>query len=111
LRRRAGSARMSISTIFPRLTVKPMTENGCPPGSHEMIPAAPFTSTGRANLTSREKVSACSAAARAPRSSLDAPGGTPPRSARTTTSGSRTARSAPKSPPRAAARKASTTSR
>ena len=66
---------MSISTIFPRLTVKPMTENGCPPGSHEMIPAAPFTSTGRANSRSREKVSACSATARAPRSSLDAPGG------------------------------------
>ena len=91
---------MSISTIFPRLTVKPMTENGCPPGSHETIPAAPFTSTGRANSTSREKVSACSATARAPRSSLDAPGGTPPRSARTTTFGSRTAKSASKSPPR-----------
>ena len=59
---------MSISTIFPRLTVKPMTENGCPPGSHETIPAAPFTSTGRANWTSREKVSACSATERAPRS-------------------------------------------
>jgi hypothetical protein len=88
-----------------------MTENGRPPGSHETIPAAPFTSTGCANSTSREKVSACSATARAPRASLDAPGDTAPPSARTTTPGSSTARSASKSPPRSAARKASTTSR
>ena len=47
---------MSISTILRRLTVKFMTENGCFPGSLETIPAAPFTSTGRANSTSREKV-------------------------------------------------------
>jgi hypothetical protein len=100
-RRRAGSVSTSISTIFPRVTVKPMTENGRPPGSHETIPAAPFTSTGRANSTSREKVSACSATARAPRASLDAPGNTAPPSARTTTPGSSTARSASKSPPRA----------
>ena len=66
---------MSISTILRRLTVKPMTENGCPFGSHETIPAAPFTSAARAEWASREKVSACSATARAPRSSLDAPAG------------------------------------
>jgi hypothetical protein len=35
---RAGSASTSISTIFPRLTVKPRTENGRPSESHETAP-------------------------------------------------------------------------
>jgi hypothetical protein len=48
-RRRAGSARMSISTIFPLLTAKPMTANGRPSGSQLMIPGIPFTSANRAD--------------------------------------------------------------
>ena len=55
---------------------------------------APFTSTGCIDLTSREKVSACSATARAPCTTLDAPAGTAPPSARSTTFSSSTARSA-----------------
>src|SRR6266702_2989945 len=50
--RRSGSARMSISTIFPRVTVKPRTDTGRPPGA-ATTPAAPFTSAGRANGPSR----------------------------------------------------------
>ena len=50
---RAGSASTSISTIFPRLTVKPRTENGRPSESHEMAPAAPFTRAGCANQAAR----------------------------------------------------------
>lgn len=45
-RSRAGSPRISTSTILPDLIVKAITENGRPLGSHETIPAAPFTSTG-----------------------------------------------------------------
>jgi hypothetical protein len=44
--RRAGSARMSISTIFSPLTVKPPTEKGCP-SRVARRPAAPLTSAGR----------------------------------------------------------------
>src|SRR5215475_3435964 len=40
---------MSISAIFPCLTVKPMTECGCPPGA-TTTPAPPFTSAGRTGL-------------------------------------------------------------
>ena len=36
---------MSISTIFPTLTVKPITENGRPRGA-TTTPAAPFTIAG-----------------------------------------------------------------
>src|SRR5215203_3684094 len=108
-RRRAGSARTSISTIFPRLTVKPMIANGRPRGA-TTTPAAPFTSAGRTNGESREKVSVCSATARTPRTSLDKPARTAPPSIRSTTSGSSTASRASKSPSREAARKASTAS-
>ena len=101
---------MSTSTIFPPLIVKPMTENGRPRGA-TTTPAAPFTSAGRTNGESREKVSVCSATARAPRTSLDRPARTAPPSIRSTTSGSSTASSASKSPSREAAKKASTTSR
>ena len=51
--RRSGSARTSISTIFSRLTVKPMTANGRPRGV-TTTPAAPFTSAGREKGASRE---------------------------------------------------------
>lgn len=71
-RRRSGSARMSISTIFPRATVKPMTASGFPPGA-VTTPAAPLTSAGRANGAKREKVSACPATGRAPWTTFDAP--------------------------------------
>ena len=99
----------SISTIFPLTTVKPMTENGSPPGA-TTTPAAPSTSAGRTKGESRAKVSACAATSRAPR----------------TTPSSRTQRpavgarhdvriedrdSASKSPSREAAKKASTTRR
>jgi hypothetical protein len=63
---------MLISTIFPPLNVKPSTENGCPLRK-ETTPAAPLTSAGRTTKPSREKTSACSATARAPRTNLDAP--------------------------------------
>src|SRR5215217_7417012 len=69
-RRRAGSARTSISTIFPCLTVKPMTANGRPRGA-TTTPAAPFTSAGRTNGESREKVSVCSATARTHGTAID----------------------------------------
>src|SRR5215216_183922 len=106
-RRRAGSASMAISTIFPRATLRPNTTRGCPPGAHT-APTAPSTSAGRANRARPEKVSAT---ARAPRTSPEALARTASGSARRTTSGSSTARSASKSPSREAARKASTTSR
>src|SRR5262249_18872792 len=101
---------MSISTIFPCLTVKPMTETGRPPGA-TTTPAAPFTSAGCTNGESRAKVSACSATARAPRTTAGMPTGTMPMSAWSTTSGSSTATSAAKWPSRAAAKNASTTAR
>ena len=44
--RRWGSASTSISTIFPFVTVKPMTANGRPPGA-TTTPAAPLTRAGR----------------------------------------------------------------
>src|SRR5215204_1184283 len=68
-------------------------------------------SYGRTNGESREKVSVCSATARAPRTSLDRLARTAPPSIRSTTSGSSTASSVSKSPSREAARKASTASR
>ncbi len=101
---------MSISTILPSLTVKPPTANGSP-RANTTNPGAPFTRTGRVNQVGPEKVTACPATAAAPRTTLDRPGRTAPASARSTTSGSRTASSPSKSPVRAAARKASTTSR
>src|ERR671913_213200 len=71
--RRAGSASISISTIFPPPTVKPITENGRP-RSNTTTPAVPFTSAGRAKGANCEKVRACSATACAPRTSLKAHG-------------------------------------
>jgi hypothetical protein len=52
-RRRAGSARLSISPILPRATVKPITANGCPCAPRRI--RGPFTSTGCANRASRAK--------------------------------------------------------
>jgi hypothetical protein len=37
---------VDFDEIFPRATVKPITERGRPSGSHDTIPAAPFASTG-----------------------------------------------------------------
>src|SRR5215212_2009283 len=74
----------------------------------DAAPMAPFTSAGRAKRARPKKVSAT---AGAPRTSPCAPACTAAPSALSTTSGSSTARNAPKSPPREAARKASTTSR
>src|SRR5215207_11226147 len=68
-RRRSGSASMSISVIFPRATAKPITEKVGPPGARETIPATPFTSARRENRPRCEKARACSATARAPRTS------------------------------------------
>jgi hypothetical protein len=103
--RRAGSRSTSISIILLPLTVKPMTENGCPPGRHETIPAVPFTSTGCTDSARRENMRACWATVRAPWISFSPPGMW---SDLSTTSGSSTAKSPSKSPTRAAARKAST---
>ena len=75
---------MSISTILPSLTVKPMTEYGRPTWAATM-PAAPFTSAGRPNAVNCAKVSVCSATACAPRTSRHPPGRAP-KSARTRTS-------------------------
>ena len=87
-------------------TVNARTETGRPPGA-AIRPAAPFTRTGRAEVASQAKPRAAPATASAPRTSRDVPA----RSARSTTSGSSTASRASRSPPRAAARKASTTAR
>jgi uncharacterized protein YndB with AHSA1/START domain len=45
-RKRAGSARISISTIRPALTLQAMTAIGRPPGPATTSPAAPFTRAG-----------------------------------------------------------------
>ena len=55
MRRRSGFESASIATIRPPVTVKPMTENGRPPGA-TTTPAAPLTSAGRTNGDRREKV-------------------------------------------------------
>jgi hypothetical protein len=44
-RRRAGSATTSISTIFPRVTVRPSATSSRPRGA-TTTPTAPFTSAG-----------------------------------------------------------------
>jgi hypothetical protein len=54
--------------IFPRLTVRRMTANGCQRETM-MTPAAPFTRAGGANRANCEKVSASWATAGAPRTS------------------------------------------
>jgi hypothetical protein len=51
-RSRSGSARMSISTILPPLTVTPPMENGCP-SRIETTPTAPLISTGCISNSSR----------------------------------------------------------
>lgn len=43
--RRSGSARISISTIFPRAIVKPITANSRPSGRRSRSPTGPFTRT------------------------------------------------------------------
>src|SRR5919204_5639241 len=107
---RSGSARMSISTIVPPRTVKPATENGRPSRTLT-VPAVPLISAGCTYRSSCEKDIAARATASAPRTTRDIPAGGAPASARTTTSGSSTRRSASKSPARAAATKPSTRAR
>jgi hypothetical protein len=70
-RRRAGSARMSISMILAPQTVNPITASSRPPVSATR-PAVPFTSAGRADGARWAKASACVATARAPRGVLEA---------------------------------------
>jgi len=91
---------------LPARDRKTMTENRRPRAT-TTTPTAPFTSAGCTNRPSREKVRACSATARAPRTSLGAPAGTAPRSEHDVCVDATSA----KSPSRAAAEKASTTSR
>ncbi len=79
-----GSASMSIATIFPRVTVQPITETGSSVREVTRAPAVPFTSTGRADRANRVNVSALSATVRAPWSTLDGPGPVVPVSARST---------------------------
>src|SRR2546430_784317 len=106
---RAGSARKSTSTIFLFLTVKAPTEKGLP-SRIVTIPGAPFTRACRmVRSTCDDHQSAWPATAVAPRTCRERSVRSPP-SARSTTSGSRTPTSASKSPPRAAARNASTIS-
>ena len=109
-RRRSGSATASISTIFPPETVKPMTTTGSP-STVTTTPAAPFTSTGRFGAEGWAILIVRSATAAAPWSTTDASGRAVPPSDRRTTSGSRTATRASRSPWCAAAKKASTTAR
>jgi hypothetical protein len=98
--------RYSSSSTGSRLIGWSLCPSHCePPGS------ADGGVGDRRGCRSRRSVRAFSATARAPRSSVTAPGDTAPRSARNTTCGSRIPRSASKSPPRAGARKASTISR
>ena len=78
-----------------------------PPGA-QTSPAEPSTRAGCAPLARPKKVAATAAA---PRTSLAAPTRTAAPSERSTTSGSSNASRASSSPPREAARKASTTSR
>ncbi len=105
-RRRAHRSRRST----PPRTVKPMTVTGRPSTS-TTTPAAPFTSTGRSSAPGSENMIALDATVLAPRSTPVASGRLAPPSDRTTTSGSSTATSRSRSPPRAAAKNASTTSR
>ncbi len=115
LRTRSGSLIESISTILPAAMVKPITVTGSP-ARVMTTPAAPFTTAwcscvaGRAR-TERIPARVCLATASAPRIVMDAAGRRVPASIRTTTFGSSRATRASKSPPRAAEKKASTTSR
>jgi hypothetical protein len=109
--RRSGSNREWIATIRPFVTVKAVTETGRP-SAVTTTPAAPLTSAGRTRAPGRENsTTARLATATAPRSTSEASGRRAPPSDRSTTSGSSTATSPSRSPARAAAKKASTTSR
>ena len=106
-----GSAMASMAAMRCWRMVKPRTATGLPSGVMTR-PGVPLTSAGRANCAiARAKVIASCAAAAAPIIGSRAGGATPPPSTRKTTAGSRTAMSASKSPARAAARNASTSSR
>jgi hypothetical protein len=78
-RRRAGSARMSITAILPRATVKPITADGCPCGGTTNPAARSRTQSARTGQLGQSQASICRAA-----------GGTAPRSSRSASS--RTAR-------------------
>src|SRR5215467_11409168 len=65
-RRRAGSVNISISTIFPRMTVNLISATGCP-RSRMIAPGAPLTRARRTWCPSREPADALWATARAPR--------------------------------------------
>ena len=109
-RRRSESEIAAISMILPSDTVKPMIVTSWPP-SKITAPAAPFTNAGRTTAEGRAKVIAPRATAVAPRTTRETAERTAPPSDRSTMSGWSTATSASKSPPRAAAKKASTTAR
>ena len=106
---RSGSASRSIATIFPSAIVKPKTTRGRPPGAQ--------TSPGGSVHERRLRGPGAAREGARPRPPRRGPPAHAPdlhgrsASARSTTSGSSSASSASKSPPREAARKASTTSR
>jgi hypothetical protein len=104
---RSRSAINSISTIFPPTIVNAKTARGLPLGAH----TAPGDPSTTANCAAEARPTNVLATAVRVRTSLDAPGGVAPGSARKTTSGSSNVSNASKSPPRDAARKAITTSR
>ena len=96
----------SISVILPREMVNPMRATGYP-AAVTITPAAPFTRTGRLGSEGWAIVRVRAATAAAPCSSTEASGRAVPPSDRSTTSGSRIATSASKSPWCAAAKNAS----
>src|SRR5205807_9814479 len=108
--RRAGSATTSISPILSFMKIKRSTLRSRPPGANT-TPTSPATSAGWANRAACAKAIAPLAQFRAPCTSVGLPEAAAALSTRTTTSGSSTARSPLKSPPRKAATKALTTSR
>ena len=92
------------------MKIKRSTLRSRPPGANT-TPTSPSTSAGWANRAACAKAIAPLAQFRAPCTSVGLPEAAAALSTRTTTSGSSTARSPLKSPPRKAATKALTTSR
>ena len=80
---RSGSARTSIATIRPPLTVRARTANGVPSGDQAMPPGVPLTRTRVAVSANRRNDIACLATAWAPRVTATRPGRAAPPSERT----------------------------
>ena len=99
-----------MAKIRPSRTVNPRIETTCP-FTVTTTPASPFTRTGRSCARGNANVTARLATFSAPRTTADAATRLVPPSDRRTTSGSSTLINAAKSPPRAAAKNTSTTSR